>query len=499
MARVLILELDPVFAAVIEDRLLVAGHEATLVTEPAVAVTAATEGQADVLVLEMELPGTSGLEIIRQLRQQSETRSLPIVALSSNDDSGHRIATLRAGVDEFLVKPCDPEELMLRMERFLGSREAAPQVMRGDLASHRIWELLQYVQQGNKSGELKIHGKRGSGQVHLDRGYVSSARWQTLRGEDALLAVADMKEGRFQLTTEESESVAPSTDDALRIQDVLIQAAWIEDQLGQRRQHVPATSAHLVRTAVALPEIEEPLRSLPILPVLERIAKGGARLYDLMTESTVAPSRVRLTVAWLAEKGLIAPAEEAAEQRAMSTAEISSSVVFDVAIHGLLSSARDAGFDVSALPYLLLAEPGTWPELQQLPASVPGFLSHEALRRLVERTQQGHGGSATFKTDVGKLSLHVQPLGGAKQVVEAIVPVCAGVLVWLDDASEKELIRRVVNRLESAKGPAVGILVAPGATAEAASELIEGRAKWKVSTHPPRSLLGVLRLLHPKA
>ena len=500
MARVLILELDPVFAAVIEDRLLVAGHEVTLATDPAVAVSAATEGQADLLIMEMQLPGVSGIEIVRQLRQQGETRSLPIVALSANQSSDDRIAALRAGVDEFLSKPCDPEELLLRLGRFLDSRGTTPQIMQGDLASHRIWELLQYIQQANKSGDLMIYGKKGSGQVHLDRGRVRSARWQKLRDRDALLAISDMKEGRFQLATEVADETVPLPDDALRIQDILIQAAWIEDQLAKRRQYAPATGAPLELTARAAPQVEEAFEFLPIDAILRRVARGGVRLYDLMAEENVAPSKIRLAVAWLVEQGAVVPSEQALQQQAMSTSEISSSVVFDIAIHGLLAAARGAGFDVSALPYLLLAEPGTWPELQQLPASVPGFLRNDALRGLVERTQQGQGGSATFKTDVGKLSLHVQPLDGAKQLVEAIVPVCAGVLLWLDDAGEKDLIRRIVDRLEAAHGPAVGILVARSdATRQTATELIAKCHKWKVSSHAPRSLLGVLRLLHPPA
>ncbi len=500
MAKVLVLELDPVFAAVVEDRLLVSGHQAALVSDPAVAVSAATEGRADLLIMQMELPGVSGIEIVRQLRQQPETRSLPIVALSVSDESADRVAALKAGVDDFVTTPCDPEELLLRVGRLLGSRGGAPPVLRGDLASHPVWELLQYVQQAEKSGDLMIHGKQGSGRVGLDRGRVVSARWEKLRGRDALLAIADMKEGRFQLATEKADPSAPLPDDALHIPDVLIRAAWIEDQLAKRREHLPATGAPLEATADALPEVDEAFSVLPLERVFQRIGRQpGIRLYELVTEGDAAPSKIRLAVAWLAEQGAVAPVAETRAEP-MSTAEISSSVVIDVAVHNLLSGARAAGFDVTALPYLLLAEPGAWPELQQLPASVPGFLRIDALRALAEKTQKGQGGSATFTTELGKLSLHVQPLAGARQLVEAIVPVCAGVLLWLDRAQEKDLVRRVVERLEASTGPAVGILVATTPAArEAASELIAGTHKWQVSTHAPQSLLGVMRLLHPRA
>ncbi len=517
MARVLVLELDPVFAAVIEDRLLVAGHESQLVSDPALAVSAATEERADLLIMELDLPAVSGLEIVRQLRRQPETRSLPILALSSNDTSSARIEALRAGVDGFLARPCDPEELMLRLDRMLGRRGVAAPPLSGDLSSHPIWGLLQYIQQADKSGDLRVHGKSGSGRVHLLKGRAASARWQSrakgahagqLRGREALLAVVDMKEGRFQLTTEDDGGEPPA--DAIRIPDVLIEAAWIQDQMGKRRAHMPATGATLEAAAETLPPIEDVLSALPFQEIFGRIRSGtarggrtqhgGVRLYDLMTEGAAAPSKVRLTVAWLAEQGAVKPAEQTSASTSMSTTEISSSVVLDVAVHNLLSAARAAGFDVSALPYLMLAEPGVWPDLQKLPASVPGFLRHEALRKLVERTKDRRGGSATFTTDFGKLSLHVQPLTGAVQPqVEAIVPVCAGVLLWLDQVEERELIRRIVDRLEAASGPAAGVLVATTpAAAEVAAELTAGTSKWRTSTHAPQSLLGVLRLLQPR-
>ena len=499
MAKVLVLELDPVFAAVIEDRLIVSGHAPVWVQDPAVAFSSATEGLADLLIMELELPGVSGIEIVRQLRQQSETRSIPIVALSAKYESSDRIAALQAGVDDFLAKPCDPEELALRVDRLLGKGVGtAPQVLRGDLTSHPSWELLQVIEHSAKSGVLMIHGKKGSGRITFDRGVVLQASWQRLRGREALLALVEMKEGKFQQTTE-AAGTGPLPAASLSIQEVLIQAAWIEDELTKRRNHLPATGAGL-EVITGLPTVEESFGFLPIESIYKQVHKQrGVRLYELMTEGSHAPGKVRLAAAWLAEKGVLIPQEQPIETSQMSTAEISSSVVIDVAVHNLLSAARGVGFDVSALPYLLLAEPGAWPELQQLPARVPGFFNIEALRKLVERTQDGHGGSATFAADFGKLSLHVQPLAGTQQV-EAIVPVCAGVLLWMDQAKDKDLLRRVVDRLEAARGHAVGIIIATTPTAgTVAAELTADTTKWKTSSHAPKSLIGVLRLLQPRA
>lgn len=137
MSKVLVLETDPLSAALLEDRLYVSGHQVTLAEDPARAVSTADDDRVDLVILAMELPVVPGLEVIRQLRGQSETRSLPIVALSESAESADRVAALRAGVDDYLTKPFDVEELLLRVDRLLGRRgELPPVILLGADAIH---------------------------------------------------------------------------------------------------------------------------------------------------------------------------------------------------------------------------------------------------------------------------------------------------------------------------------------------------------------------------
>ena len=113
-------------------------------------------------------------------------------------------------------------------------------------------------------------------------------------------------------------------------------------------------------------------------------------------------------------------------------------------------------------------EPEAWPLLKRLIEAAPGFRQNEGLRRLVEQVELRKAGSATFPGRKGKLSLHVQALAGTVQPqVNAIVPGCAGVLIWIRGSESLESVRAVVQRLESS-GPrgAVGVIVA-GAEAAA--------------------------------
>lgn len=75
---------------------------------------AATDGQATVLVLDLMLPGMSGLEICQTLR--AEGVALPILMLSALGAVEDRVAGLRLGADDYLAKPFDFEELLARLE-----------------------------------------------------------------------------------------------------------------------------------------------------------------------------------------------------------------------------------------------------------------------------------------------------------------------------------------------------------------------------------------------
>jgi len=509
VGRVLVLETDPVFAALLEDRLHVAGHRVILVDEPARAVSTAGEGQCDLVILAMELQVVPGLEVVRSLRRQPETRAVPILALSESNASTDRVAALKAGVDEFLTRPVDLEELAFRADRLLGNRGVSPAVLAGDLANHPIWELVQYVQQAGKSGDLMVHGQRGSGQLQVDEGRVTAARFQKLRGRDAVLAILDMKEGNFRLTTgglptaEAGASRPPATPgESFPIPEALMQSAWLEDQIRKRSEHLPATGVPLEAQVAVVPVVEaEELQTVPVGKIFERVhQRPGIRIYDLLGDIDEAPPKIRLAVAWLVEHGAIAPTREATAQTVMNTKEISSSVVLDVAIHNLLASARDAGLDTGDLPYLVLMEPGVWPRLKEQLESLPGFNRIPSLTRLVEQVDRRRGGSASFKTEYGTLSLHLQILTSTvKAQVENIVSVCAGVMLWLEQGEEQELLLGVIERL-AGSDTAVGVLVATSPeTQELAARLTANRKRWRVSNHAPRSLIGILRLLYPRA
>ncbi len=78
----------------------------------------------DLLVLDWMLPGISGIELCRRLRQRQETKALPIVMLTARGEESERIRGLATGADDYVVKPFSVAELMARVKALL--RRANP-------------------------------------------------------------------------------------------------------------------------------------------------------------------------------------------------------------------------------------------------------------------------------------------------------------------------------------------------------------------------------------
>lgn len=71
----------------------------------------------DVIVADYEMPFMNGLDFIRELRAYSVHENTPLLMLSGTDESSKKILCLKAGADDYLVKPFNPEELEIRIKK----------------------------------------------------------------------------------------------------------------------------------------------------------------------------------------------------------------------------------------------------------------------------------------------------------------------------------------------------------------------------------------------
>ncbi|MER6732619.1 response regulator transcription factor [Streptomyces puniciscabiei] len=117
---VLVVDDDAAIRRALERGLRLSGFAVRTAGDGAEALAAMADAPPDVLVLDVSMPGMSGIEVCTRLR--AEGRDLPVLMLSALDETADRIAGLQAGGDDYLVKPFALQELVLRLRALLRRR-----------------------------------------------------------------------------------------------------------------------------------------------------------------------------------------------------------------------------------------------------------------------------------------------------------------------------------------------------------------------------------------
>lgn len=121
-ARLLIVEDDPSLARGLGDNFRAEGYEVSLVARGDQALPSVRELRPDLLVLDLMLPGRSGLEVLRELRAMGSR--LPVLVLTAKGDVVDRVVGLELGADDYLPKPFAVRELLARVRALLRRAEA---------------------------------------------------------------------------------------------------------------------------------------------------------------------------------------------------------------------------------------------------------------------------------------------------------------------------------------------------------------------------------------
>jgi DNA-binding response OmpR family regulator len=117
--RILVAEDDRDIADLIAHYLRKQGWEPHVVTAGDQAVAYARRHPIDLVVLDLMLPGLSGLEVCRLLRGDKTTEALPIIMVTARAEETDRIVGLDIGADDYLAKPFSPNELVARVRALL--------------------------------------------------------------------------------------------------------------------------------------------------------------------------------------------------------------------------------------------------------------------------------------------------------------------------------------------------------------------------------------------
>ncbi len=145
MAKILIVEDEPKIARFLELELKHEGYEVDFAGDGRTALEKAVARDIDLVLLDVMLPGLSGMEVCRRVRMESQ---VPIIMLTAKDDVTDKVAGLDMGADDYMTKPFAIEELLARVrvalnrhstERKENKKELSYGELHLDMAGHTVF------------------------------------------------------------------------------------------------------------------------------------------------------------------------------------------------------------------------------------------------------------------------------------------------------------------------------------------------------------------------
>lgn len=205
--RVAVIDSDPVFQRLLRLRLTTEGfdldaREAATDIEPLLRA-----GATSLLLVDSTADGVKAVEAARAAAEAAGVPQTPLAVLSAQDDRSVRRECLKLGVEDFIAKSEDLEDIVARIKGVLvrERRRSAPAAvpaqegLAGSLATMDLPEIIQFLAMGQKSARIMLEAGGEDGDVWIASGRLIHARCGALTGRQALFAMLRWKDGRFRI------------------------------------------------------------------------------------------------------------------------------------------------------------------------------------------------------------------------------------------------------------------------------------------------------------
>jgi DNA-binding NarL/FixJ family response regulator len=167
--RLLVVDDDPGLLLAVSDTLRAEGYDVATARRGADALVKVAQVLPDLIISDIRMPGMDGYQLVRNLRSSARTRLVPIVFLTAKDETADRIEGFKIGIDAYITKPFEPEELatvvgsiLNRVERthsdlarMFGEKEDDSQVfVRDEELTDAEWRVAEAVARGLSNKEI---------------------------------------------------------------------------------------------------------------------------------------------------------------------------------------------------------------------------------------------------------------------------------------------------------------------------------------------------------
>ena len=173
MNRVLVVEDEADVREALSESLRLEGFEVEAVADGEEALKVIPDLRPNLILLDYRLPGVSGVDVVRSVRNHHEFSQIPIIMVTGLDGEDEKVAALELGADDYMVKPFSPKELSARIRavlRRVSQDDTAGKVldMNGltiDLKAHRVLLMGTEIHLTLTEYRILVELVKGQGQV----------------------------------------------------------------------------------------------------------------------------------------------------------------------------------------------------------------------------------------------------------------------------------------------------------------------------------------------
>ncbi|MDR1797773.1 MAG: response regulator transcription factor [Clostridiales Family XIII bacterium] len=222
--KILIVEDDEKLARIVELELGHEGYETEKAFDGVDGLAKATGGDYGLILLDVMLPGMSGIEVLRRLRK---TKDVPVILLTARDETVDKVQGLDSGADDYVTKPFEFEELLARIRAAMRHREAKGQGgAEGGGGNETVITVIAAKDAGEAAGGAAAKGakkKKGEEDPGVEVRLDTAAYTLTVAGAEV------------ELTHKEFELLACLLENRGRVmtREALLNSVWGYDYIGE--------------------------------------------------------------------------------------------------------------------------------------------------------------------------------------------------------------------------------------------------------------------------
>jgi DNA-binding response OmpR family regulator len=241
--KILVVDDTPQNVKLLGDLLTAKGYEVTTAASGEQALESIARQPPDLVLLDIMMPGLSGYEVCRRIRENPATALLPVVLATSLDPNQERVKGIEAGADDFLPKPVNQAELFARVKSLLRIKNLQDERL-ARLKSFFSPQLAEAIAAGKGDDVLKTHRREITVEFFDLRGF--TAFTDTAEPEEVMELLRAYHGALGKLVLEQQGTIERFAGDAVMV--------FFNDPLP-----IDKPAEHAVRTALAMMEAFKPV------------------------------------------------------------------------------------------------------------------------------------------------------------------------------------------------------------------------------------------------